>query len=122
MREILVHYVDRLAAGDVDAIAELYTTDGRVEDPVGSPAHEGVDALRAFYAGTAGMLHAEIVGPICCAGNTGVMPLLGRLTLPGRPPRYLDAIDVVEFEDDGRIRSLRAYWDPTEMRATPDRG
>lgn len=120
MREILVHYVDRLSAGDVDALAALYADAGAVEDPVGAPAHRGVEAVRAFYAGTAGMLRAEIVGPICCAADTAVMPLLARLCLPGQPARYLDAVDVVEFDDSGRIRSLRAYWNPAEMRATPE--
>jgi len=120
MREILAHYVDRLSAGDVDAIAALYANDGAVEDPVGAPPHRGVDAVRAFYAGTAGMLRAEVSGPICCAADTAVMPLLARLSLPGQPARYLDAIDVVEFGDSGLIRSLRAYWNPAEMRATPE--
>jgi len=119
MREILEHYVDRLSAGDVDAIAALYAEDGAVEDPVGAPPHRGVGAVRAFYAGTSGMLRAEITGPICCATDTAVVPLRARLSLPGQPARYLDAIDVVEFEDSGLIRSLRAYWNPAEMRATP---
>jgi steroid delta-isomerase len=120
IRECLLHYAERLSAGDVDAIAALYHEEGSIEDPVGSPAHHGREAVRRFYASTAGALSVEISGPICCAANAGVMPLLARLALPGQPVRYLDAIDLVEFDDSGLIRSLRAYWNPAEMRDGPE--
>ncbi len=116
IRETLVHYVDRLSAGDVEAIGALYLEAGSIEDPVGGPRHEGRDAVKAFYAGTAGQLTAEITGPICVADDTGVMPLVACLERPGRPARWLDAIDVVEFDASGLIRSLKAYWNPAEMR------
>jgi steroid delta-isomerase len=118
IRESLRHYVERLSAGDADAIAAMYTEDGEIEDPVGAPGHRGRAAVRAFYAATAGSLSVEISGPICVAGRAGVMPLLARLQLPGQPARFLDAIDVVEFDEAGLIRSLRAYWNPKEMRDT----
>ena len=116
IRTRLRHYIDRLCAGDTDAIAGLYADDGWVEDPVGQPAHRGREAVRGFYAGTAGMLRAEIRGPVVVNGHTGVMTLLASLTLPGQSPRWLDAVDIVEFDDDGQIVSLRAYWNPMEMR------
>ncbi len=116
IRETLVHYVERLSAGDADTIADLYTEDGSAEDPVGGPVNQGREAVRAFYAAMSGVLTAEISGPICVARNTGVMPLVACLQLPGKPARWLDAIDLVEFDDSGLIRSLRAYWNPAEMR------
>jgi len=118
IRETLHHYVDRLSAGDADAIAALYLEDGTAEDPVGKPGHHGREAVRGFYASMAGALTAEISGPICVAGDAGVMPLVACLRIPGQPERWLDAIDVVEFDDSGLIRSLRAYWNPAEMRAS----
>lgn len=118
IRESLRRYVEHLSAGNADAIAAMYAENGEIEDPVGAPGHRGREAVRAFYASTAGALEAEISGPICVAGRAGVMPLLARLQFPGQAARFLDAIDVVEFDDDGLIVSLRAYWNPKEMRDT----
>ena len=45
----------------------------------------------------------------------------GRLRLQALPElgdtkMVVDIIDVMSFDDDGRITSLRAYWDMAEMR------
>jgi len=42
-------YIAAVSAGDVDTIMSLYNDNPRVEDPIGEPAHEGADAVRAFY-------------------------------------------------------------------------
>ena len=34
----------------------------------------------------------------------------------------IDAIDLVEFDESGLIRALKAYWNPEEMRDTPAPG
>jgi steroid delta-isomerase len=120
IRETLRNYVDRLSAGDADAVAAMYSEDGSIEDPVGMPGHQGRDAVRGFYAMMAGALTAEICGPICVAGQAGVMPLLARLDFPGQPVRWIDAIDVVEFDESGAITSLRAYWNSDDMRDARD--
>jgi hypothetical protein len=31
---------------------------------------------------------------------------------------YLDVIDVMAFDDAGKIISMRAFWNPAEMRPT----
>ena len=38
-------YVDAYARNDKDAFLSLWAPDGVLEDPVGTPAHQGVDAL-----------------------------------------------------------------------------
>ena len=32
----------------------------------------------------------------------------------------LDIIDVMTFDDDGRITTMRAFWDPAEMGPADD--
>ena len=122
MRETLTHYADRLSAGDVEAIGRLYAENGTMEDPVGAPAAVGKDAVLAFYGRNAGAVTVEITGPICCGPNVALMPLLARFEPPGRPAQWLDAIDLVEFDESGLIRALKAYWNPEEMRDTPGLG
>lgn len=56
-------YIQSLVTNDVDAILDLYADDATVEDPVGSEARSGQDALRSFYAGAVtGVMAASLTG------------------------------------------------------------
>ena len=43
-------YVAGYAAGDVDTILSIFAEDAVLEDPVGTPAHQGKAALRGFFS------------------------------------------------------------------------
>jgi steroid delta-isomerase len=45
------------------------------------------------------------------------MPMLAELTMNDQKS-YIDVIDVMSFDDDGKITSMKAYWSPMDMRAT----
>jgi steroid delta-isomerase len=117
IRNIMQAYVKALSASDVDTIMDLYADECTAEDPVGGKLQSGREALREFYTGTAPALHVEITGPICVAGQECAVPLLAELTMPDTK-LYVDVIDVMKFDDAGKITSMRAYWSPTEMRPT----
>jgi ketosteroid isomerase-like protein len=34
----------------------------------------------------------------------------------GEGGRAIDIVDILEVDDDGKIASLHAYWDPAAMR------
>lgn len=119
MKATFKRYIERLTASDVDGIMALYAEDGEIEDPVGAPPKRGHADLRAFYTVMAPALQVEIVGPICVAGGHAAAPLRACVTLGAGKRRYLDAVDVLRFDDDGLIASVRAYWNPAEMRDTP---
>jgi steroid delta-isomerase len=51
------------------------------------------------------------------AGNECAMPMLAELTM-GEQKLYIDVIDVMKFNDDGKVASMRAFWNPAEMRPT----
>ncbi len=121
IREILVHYVARLIAGDVDALAALYTEDGRVEDAPGrqrARRHRCGSRVLRWYGRHAARRdrRADLLRSAYRRDAASRAPHLARPT----PPRDRDAIDVVEFDSDERIRSLRAYWNPAAMRDTPE--
>ena len=105
-----------MCRSDIDGIMALYADDATAEDPVGGNPVQGSEALRGFYAMAAPALQVELTGPICVAGNQCAFPLLAQLTL-GDKTQYLDAIDVLCFNVDGKITNMRAYWNPAELRA-----
>src|ERR1700761_5024797 len=102
-------YIELLASGSGDDLAALYTPDATVEDPVGSGVRSGRDAIRKLYSRfenldrTAELLSVQIIG--------NEAAFLARLTVIAADTRTrIDGIDVMTFDDDARITSMRAFW------------
>ena len=108
----VVHkYVEAFDKQDMDIIREIYAADCVVEDPVGTDRHEGLEAICEFYAAS---LHSgaklRLTGEPRCAGNAVAFPFQA---LAG--DMVIDIVDVFEFNDDGKIASMKAYWGPENM-------
>ena len=117
IRRVVESYVEMMCKSDIDGILALYADDGTAEDPVGGEIQKGAEALRNFYSLAVPALQVEIKGPICVAGRECAFPLLAELTM-GDAKQYLDATDVFTFNDEGKITSMRAFWNPAELRPT----
>jgi steroid delta-isomerase len=116
IRAIVHSYIDMMCNSQIEEIMSLYDEDATAQDPVGGETLRGIDALRDFYSLTAPMLQVELGGPICVAGNECAFPLVAQLTI-GDNVSYLDATDLFTFNEAGKISSMRAYWNPEELRA-----
>jgi steroid delta-isomerase len=101
-------YVQAFADSDVEAICALYAQDATVEDPVGTPAHVGAEAIRRFYAGlmAAGGARLELQPPVRTS-----FAFSSFLTRGGVPMR-IDVIDIFEFDAGGKVKAMRAHWGP----------
>jgi steroid delta-isomerase len=122
IRELYDRYPDLVTKGDVDAIVALYAEDATIEDPIGSPLHRGIAAVRAFYEGSVKMggVAMKRTGPVRVAGSEAATPLIVKIG-PAGSQQVIDIISVMTFDDDGRITSMRAYWSPDAIRpATPE--
>ena len=110
----VVHkYVEAFDKQSVDLIREIYAEDATVEDPVGSPVHEGIEAICGFYEGAlASGAKLELTGPARCAGNAVAFPFAA--VMPGM---RMEIIDVFEFNDAGKVVSMKAYWGPENNNA-----
>lgn len=115
IRATIESYVEMMCQSDIEGIMALYADDATAEDPVGGDVQQGSEAIKNFYSMTAPLLQVELTGPICVAGNECAFPLLAQLTM-GEDISYLDATDVLTFNDDGKISRMRAYWNPEELR------
>ena len=88
-----------------------------MEDPVGSDVAVGADAIGAFWDGVRAMasdIELERTGPARVAAGEAAWPLRAVTNL-GEMKLAVDIIDVMAFDDDGRITSMRAFWDPADM-------
>ena len=114
-------YIDAYDRNDKAAFLALWAPDGVLEDPVGTPAHVGADALGAFWDGArdlADRIVLERQNTILAGGEAAVMVEIHAHM--GEGGLVMQAVDVMQFDDDGRLTNVRAYWDMAT--ATPLEG
>lgn len=114
-------YLECVGRGDLDGVLSLFADSISVEDPVGGGPGTHVisrDEVAAFFGRgfERSRPRPTPTGPICTTGrNEAAMPFRLQLTLRNKV-HEIDVIDVMVFDDDGKITSLRAFWNPDEMR------
>ena len=111
--KVVEGYIEAFDTCDMDIIRKMYAADARVEDPVGTPVHDGIDAICAFYEGAlkSGATLA-LTGTPRCAGNAVAFPFQARM-----PGMVVDIIDVFEFNEAGEVADMKAYWGPENMQS-----
>lgn len=108
--------------GTREAFLDNFADDAWIEDPVGSPRLEGREAIGGFYDQTTTMAESislRPLGKIRIAGGEAAFPFQARPVMGGTT-FAIDIIDVMTFTPDGRIATMRAFWDPAEMAPAED--
>lgn len=114
IRTAVETYLKTVAAGSAADIAALYAVDGTLEDPVGSAPVSGRAAIEQFYRPlessdvTTELIHLR------CAADTAAFHFRVITTAGGRT-YTVEPIDVMTFDADGAITSMRAVWAPSDM-------
>ncbi len=122
IRSVVDQYCATFTAGDQDGYVGLYADDAWIEDPVGTPRHEGRDAIGAFFAmsrSLAEVIELRLTGPVRVAAGEAAFPMQARPQI-GDTTYAVDIIDVMTFDDEGKITTMRAFWDAGEMRPASD--
>jgi len=108
-------YVTAFANGDPAAVAALFAPEATVEDPVGTPAHKGHDAILGFYTEsmkTGAKLKLE--GPVRTAGNYAAFAF--SVSFAHSADARVDVIDTFRFNDEGKVVEMKAYFGPNNMQ------
>ncbi|GAC1398333.1 MAG: nuclear transport factor 2 family protein [Mycobacterium sp.] len=103
-------YLEMVAKGRPDDIADLYATDGTVEDPVGGEVHIGREAIRGFYTAVENANAQTEVVTLRALGNE--VAWLWALTIA---TMRIEIISVMTFDEEGKIASMKAYWGPENI-------
>ena len=117
-KEVAIAYCERVTAGDVEGILELFEPDAVIEDPVGTGPVAGHDALRAYYRNIVDNYRSRI--------ETGeprgrheaafvALPIVVSATIDGKTSA-VNSVDVFEINDARRITRMWAYWGPSDIR------
>jgi steroid delta-isomerase len=104
-------YVEFAGHGSADDLAALYADDATIEDPVGGEVHRGKVAVRSFFHTVKDGRQFEVaLISLNVAGGEAAFHF--QVTTAGR---RMDVIDVMTFDDNARITSMRAYWGPPNI-------
>ncbi|MBF6353076.1 nuclear transport factor 2 family protein [Nocardia higoensis] len=110
----VTEYAHRVSTGTAAEIAALYAEDATLEDPVGTEVRVGRDAIAAFYSGLDGVDTTMELLTLRVSGDTAAFHFRVTSTLPSGPIT-VEPIDVMTFDEQGRITSMRAIWNRTDM-------
>jgi len=107
-------YLELIANGGADDLVELFADDATVEDPVGSDVYIGRPAIHGFY-GTLGNLERDTeLLSLRVAGHEAAYVFA--ITFSAGDGRMrLEPINVMVFNEDGKIASMKSYWSPSDV-------
>jgi steroid delta-isomerase len=111
-------YVAAYGKNDRDAFLDAFADDGVIVDPVGTPPHAGREARGAFWDTVHQMTERmtfDVKDVVVCGSEAAMVFRVHAGT--GDTEMVMDVVDIFEVDDDGKIASMRAYWDMS--RATP---
>jgi steroid delta-isomerase len=110
-------YVDAYQRNDRGRFLDAFADEGVVIDPVGTPAHTGRDGRGAFWDTVHEMterLSFDVKDIVVCGREAAMVFQIEARA--GDGGMMIDAVDVFEVDDDGRIAQLKAYWDMARAR------
>lgn len=112
-------YFLAIRAMDAEAFANSFAEDGTTYDPVGTPGVTGREAIRDFLISIAKNFKSVSLteDSVFIAGNGAAVKWTGKGTSTTGKEVNFEGIDVFEVNEDGKIQTVRAYWNPAEMIA-----
>jgi len=117
IRAVVEQYVELVGRGAADEIAALYADGASVEDPVGSEPLTTREQIQKFYANLSGAEVSTRLIDVRIAGNEAVFHF-EVATRAGDASYTVAPFDVMSFDEQGRITSMRAFWSPEDMKVS----
>jgi steroid Delta-isomerase len=109
-------YIELIANGSARDLAELYADDATVEDPVGGgEVHIGRQAIQGFYAQAESVEKESELVSLRVAGNEAAFHFRLIVTA-GDNKLLIEPIDVMVFDGQGKVTSMKAYWSAADVR------
>jgi steroid delta-isomerase len=117
VRAVVDDYLAAFPKKDREAFLGCFADDAKQIDPVPSPPNIGKEAIGQFWDNIVGMadkMEPQLDRLSVCGNEAALVFTMNART--GDGGGAIDIVDILEVNDDGKISSLRAYWDPAAMR------
>ena len=123
-RDASLASMEAVEAGDREGWLALFAPDAVVEDPIGrSPldptgeGHRGIDAIAAFYDSTIAPNQVRFtIERSHAAGDEVANVGTITTTMADGTVVHTDLVGTYRVDADGRLVSLRAYWEIDKLR------
>ena len=115
-RQALQAYVDAFNRSDADGVIALFADDATVEDPYGKPPMVGKAVIAPFFKYAVDLgAKLKLAAPIRASqGDAAAMCFEVTVHYQGAM-QLIRVIDVMTFNDEGLIKSMKAYWGLSDM-------
>lgn len=114
IRQTVDAYLDAVATGTADQVVALYADGATVEDPVGTDVRTTRESIHEFYAVIENFDQKAQLHTVRIAGNEAAFHF-SLITTLGEQTMTIAPIDVMTFDDDGKIVTMRAFWSQEDM-------
>jgi steroid Delta-isomerase len=107
-----------LDAPDVSAFTELFTPDGVLEDPVGTPPLHGREAIGQFLAAGRSLIERskyEIRDILSC-GHESAVRWSAVVTTKRGDCISIEGIGIFAFDDQHKLRHVREFYDVGQLQ------
>jgi steroid delta-isomerase len=116
-------YAKAFTAGDREGWLDLFSPTATMEDPVGTPVKRGREEIGAFWDQSRALapdgIELQIAGDPLVCGREAAFELSIVVSAAGSR-MAMPAIDVMTFDDNGRIATQRAFVDFSKLAPLPD--
>ena len=118
-RATLDRYFGAICALDAEAFVAAFAPDATQEDPVGAPSRQGHEAILGFFHQIGGLFESVELKPTAMhfGPDSAAVPFKGHGRGKNGAEVQMEGVDVFIFDAEGRIASIRAYWDPGPVLA-----
>src|SRR3954452_8471439 len=99
IEDAVTRYVDAVGRQDLEATLALFAEDARQEDPVGTPANVGRDAIQGFFEKAyRGSFTTTLTGPLLVTRDHAAVHFT--IEVPtGGDPLVVRVADLIRFDD-----------------------
>lgn len=113
------NYFAAIRAMDQQAWVDTFAEDAVTYDPVGALPTRGHDKLAEFFQTiTAAFKQVGLTeDDVFVAANSAAVKWTGRGISKQGKKVHFEGIDVFEVNEQGKIQTVHAYWNPAEMLA-----
>jgi steroid delta-isomerase len=112
--------LQRTKEKDRDGWLALFAPDATLEDPVGAVpgGHQGIEAIAAFHESTISQMDSfdYQIERKYLGGNEAAFVVAFHIVL-GDTTMDMDLVNIYKATEDGKIASLRSFWDGTRQGA-----
>jgi steroid delta-isomerase len=118
IRSTVEAYAKAMTANDREAWLGLFAETATVEDPIGSDVRVGRESVGEFWDFVHSLtpqIDMEITGPLKVVEHEAAFGFTLTASV-GDAKMRSQIIDVMTFDDDARIRTMRAYWTMADMQ------